>query len=76
MNTGTCKYASNCRYDHPELVDRERLHDNVCDLELRLAALQAWWRFFSLPHNTVHTSFATQTVTRSGQAVTIMRQRR
>ena len=41
MNTGICKYAGNCRYDHPELVGRERFHDKVCDLENHMAALQA-----------------------------------
>ena len=41
MNMGICEYAGNCIFNHPELVDRERLHDKACDLELRMAALHA-----------------------------------
>ena len=46
MNTGTWEYAGICMFNHPELVEWERLHDKVCDLKLRLAALQIW---LSLP---------------------------
>ena len=43
MNTGTWEHVDICIFNHPELVERERLHDKVRDLELRLASLQIWY---------------------------------